>query len=630
MTTNLDHPDVAVEKDALLWPPPGLESMRGILGSAARKVTWGALWLTIPLLIGIATRQEFNALGPYGRGWWFPLFTTSVATVMLAHGAIQLARLLRAVHAARRLGYDARTIAFVLTDDTGSTGLILQGRRIYRHLQPKHREGLVFAHAGAQLLRMIAALWIPVGFAVALLMARNGLIGNAGMWVLTFAPTLLLWFLAGFAAGAEGSLRKQAERAAPDDVNDALIIEAAAWRSSQAALRGVEPEPPARTSSIAATFAPVAAIVLFAAAALPLVMLFPVFVMGPVATLRQEPAYAALQRQYESFGVLAGIRPAPDSSISAEHAGAVFASLGGNGRSVSRQPVTDSVLGVNFDAIIRSPLGHELSWPDSLIPRAVAGTLTPTQHSILDTLDFTRLTESLATLARAPGIDMYHARRNIAALDTVPLAFTGWWAIPTMYRVKPAATLASVQAIADGRRSEGETILRNLVGAGLRIMESGSSVGDFQTGRELVLTGARALAKIMAATNRHEQAALFLSVARTPGIWPGDEARNDDVEATLAATPRWVLDERNVRSLRWHRFAAMQTITSCLNYRVAVFPADASHQQWIADARNALVRFPSDSLLFERVRHGEWAIPGKADGRCRTPMPVREWVGVMF
>lgn len=630
MSTNLDDSAVAAEQDALPWPPPGLESMRGKIGPVARNITWGALWLTIPLLIGIATRQEFNTLGPYGRGWWFPLFTTSIATVMLAHGAIQFARLLRAGHAARKLGYDARTTAFVLTDDTGSTGLVLQGRRSYRHLQPKHREGLIFAHAGAQLLRMCAALWIPLGFVIALLMARTGLIGNAGMWVLTFAPPFLLWLLAGFAAGAEGSLRKQAERAAPDDARDALISEAAAWRSSQAVLRGVEPEPPARTSSIAAAFAPLAAIVLFAAAALPMVMLFPAFVMGPVASMRQEPAYEALQRQYESFGILAGIRPTPDSSITAEQAGVIFASLGGNSRSVHRQPAIDTVLGVNFDALIRSPLGQELSWPDSLIPKAAAGMLTPAQRSILDTLDFTRLTESLATLARAPGIDMYHARRNIVALDTVPLAFTGWWVIPTMYRVKPAATLAAVQAIAEGRRNDGETILHNLVGAGLRIMESGSSVGDFQTGRELVLTGARALANIMATTNRHEQAALFATVARTPGGWTDDEARNDDVEATLAATPRWVLDERNVRSLRWHRFTAMQTITSCLNYRVAVFPADASHQQWIADTRNTLVRFTSDSLLFERVRHGEWALPGKTDGRCRTPMPMREWVGVMF
>lgn len=632
MSTHADDAAASAAVQRLAWPPPGLERLHGAMAPLARRLLWGALWLALPLLIAVATEQPFNQLGPYGRGWWFPLFTTTVGTVMLANAALQIARLLHEVQRANRLGYGARVVLFAASDHEGVGGQVLQGQRIYQFLEPKHRDALMFAHATAQVAWVLAGLWIPIGLALAFVMASAGLVGNLAMWVITLAPALILALVGSFAHAAEGSLLKQAKRTAPEprELQNNLVREARTWQSALAELRGDDPHaftPPSPKRVL--SLAPLLAIALTAAAALPLFKLLPAFAMGPVPAGRSEPSYQLMQKQYESFGVLAGFRTQLDSSITAEQAGLAFASIGGARASFRGVDDYDNMLGVNLRAVAGSPLGHEFSWPDSLVTKAVRGSLTAAQRAMIDTLDFTKLNAAIATLARAPAIDINHVRGNLPGSDTVPLAYTRWWFMGGLQRVGAAATLASVQAVTHGRMEEGEAILRNLVSAGLHIMESGSSVGDFRAGRQLTLIGARGLRSMMSATGRSEHAETLAEVARTPE-GPHLEVRSGDFAEQLAAAPRWVLDESKLRSLRWHRFATLQTVVPCLNYHAAVFPTDKAHQKWLDDARIALVRLPSDSALFDRAKRGEWVNPAVAGDECRTPLPMREWVSAIF
>jgi hypothetical protein len=70
-----------------------------------------------------------------------------------------------------------------------------------------------------------------------------------------------------------------------------------------------------------------------------------------------------------------------------------------------------------------------------------------------------------------------------------------------------------------------------------------------------------------------------------------------------------VVDTTAVRGLRWEYFALTTTLTPCLNLNRMVFGPDEAYHQFVEDAHDALVRWPSEEALFEVAKGGYLARP---------------------
>ena len=80
----------------------------------------------------------------------------------------------------------------VAADFPKDGGFLLQGARIYSGMEPAKRSVLLMTRLVGASAYLIAALWIPLGFTLVIMMGARGWIGPSGAWLFTITPAALL------------------------------------------------------------------------------------------------------------------------------------------------------------------------------------------------------------------------------------------------------------------------------------------------------------------------------------------------------------------------------------------------------------------------------------------------------
>ncbi len=161
--------------------------------------------------------------------------------------------------------------------------------------------------------------------------------------------------------------------------------------------------------------------------------------------------------------------------------------------------------------------------------------------------------------------------------------------------------------LANGDPRGAEESIRKLISAGFLLGDEGVTLIDNLIGFVLVRTGGVALESFYRATGQTEEAEALTWVRETADR-SADLASVDegwtDVEAALAQMPQTVRSPDAVRGLRWEYFILLNGLTPCLNANRVVFGPEEGFSEFLAEAREALVRYPSEEAFFELARQG--------------------------
>ncbi|MEJ2185071.1 MAG: hypothetical protein P8Z36_03945 [Gemmatimonadota bacterium] len=608
------------------WPPPGLEAIQGRLWTAIALLAAGGVVMSLPVLVAAASSRPFWSLGPFGEAWWAPATAAGLGMVAALAGFDRLFRLLWLGANSARDGHDWRTI-FAVAADTGDTGHLLAGTAQFSRTAPRERRWTLIARLTGGALALVAALWLPVGLAVSMLLAANAGLGSMGAWALTLAPTGILALAALLSRALERSVVGGAERSwrAHQPAELELRTEIDRWnREAAAALEraGDPSERPPITTGPESRGPGVVATVSRAmrAGALATLVMGPLVVLlvgtfaiasaiGPVlGTLGNTPALE-LPRQALRVEPLRALRVRPDSAITPQAAARELTAVLAVGRRARAGPYTPA---------------PDRTYPEHWFPddntggmgpgryaglfQRVAEGLTPEQRNSLARVANHPAQARFSRLARAPTVDVAAARWVDPLPDTLP-----WIALEQpggdIWSAARAHVVRAAYLMDQGRNSEAETALREVVSVGFLLLDDGPTLNDAARGITVIRDGARGLENFYRATGQ-DRLARQVADEVALGIRMARYAAAVAPQATpLRGIPALVLDPEALRALRWNRFATLATIGPCLNPHNAIFGPDRDYHAWLARADSALVRWPSEAQIFRHRQYGDLVAP---------------------
>jgi hypothetical protein len=597
-----------VRTPRLGWPPPGLEPVQGEAWPIIVEFCIGVTLLALPLLFAVATPQQFWSLGAFGQSWWVPMATTLLAFLILLSVSWRLSRLLRAAAAATRLGYGIGTIAIVATDHGKDSGFVLQGARHFAHVEPgKRRELLALRITGAACY-LAAALWIPLGLALAVLFAQSGSMGIAAMWILTLAPAAALIVAATIARVAERFVMRRIQKSAPADVMDDVQREATEWTENldivaDEASLGSRLRAKPRALSAAAFVVVVPAVLLI----LPVAAVITSAAMGPVVAMMAVPRYTRMMEKVAVANAMRGYRLPFDSSITPAAAGIAFDNLSHVGRPklfpLGKPPV------VNYPAWPKAPKDWDItSGANGSIFERIQKGLKPEERDYLAQLAAHPSHAEYAIVGHAAHADLLGARLVMPLPDTLN-AFD--LPIPSFGRTRESAYAHVARAafeFSQGRNADAERTIKEVVSAGYLMMDESTSliealigaviedIGTFNLERFYRATGRIADADALKATrDAAQQAAEFAHIAEPEYRISG---------SSLKAITDLVSNPQLPRGMRWEYFMTFNNLAPCLNLQNVVLGPGAEYDAWVAGTRATLVRYPSEAELFTILNAG--------------------------
>ncbi len=615
-----DAPDRAAT-GLLSWPPPGLGRVQGELLAALTVTGLGGIVVVAPLLWAVAAEQAPWSLGPWGGAWWFPAVTTGFGLLLLFAGFTLLFRVFVAGRKAVRGGHDRRTVWLAAADWRRDTGFLIQGARMYSELSPGTRRTIVSTRLWGARLFLFAALWLPVSFAVTVLLATRGWMTPGLMIALTLAPTLLA-ALGGVIALGYGRLHLTRTGRAWEkrpEVAEERRAQIADWRQDMESLPAEGRPALAPGGGGAFRLAPALVVGLFFVVLFPVTALLVAASVGPIVGGLAVPHYAGLQERGAAAEPLRTFRLDPDPAITPEAAGRavhVLAHVGGSDvQELEASPERRYAEGW-FPADAPAGFGPTTP-PDILMERAVAG-LDDAERAYLERVAAHPAHQEIALLARASGADLAGARWS----DPLP-GNAAYLELP-MPRLRPLregadAHLARAALQVDAGDAEGaaETV-RAVISAGLLLTDEGPSLTDNVVGVMIAESGADALEALYRATGQEERAtsigwaresALRASALMAPV--GGDR----ELSGQLRGFSAMVTAPNSLRGLRWEQYALVNTIAPCLNLHSVVFGPGEEHRRWQESARNLMVRYPSEEQLFDVVDRGWFGGRGGAEDR---------------
>lgn len=609
-----DHPSEG-GGELVSWPPPDLARIQGELWGMIGVGGLGALILVTPLLWAVATEHPFWSLGAFGESWWVPLMTTLLGLLLLMAAFRSLHRLLRRAQAAADVGYGRLTILEVISDFTRDTGFLIQGARRYSELDVAARNRLIRYRIVSGIAYLAAALWIPVGFTVAVLLAARGIHSTTMIWLLSLAPAAVFILMGFIPRLLERGMVKRArarwvQKAGlpawlEDEVREWLArLEPVAERV------GLNPGVPDRGLGLRA--AAIAVVLLFAMVAIPVVSLAFTTALGPQVANLAVPDFVEIQEDAAGVEALRRFVLEPDPEVSPEEAGEALSSLlhvgaEGSGGGILMEP------GRRHEEVWfpEDPEGigpfFPSQWVLEVLERA-PGDLTAAEDRYLERLATHPAQVELATLARANRGDIVGTRWRLPFPDSLTLLTLP---IPSYSGVRDGGNARVAKAaweLSQGRVEDAEESLREIVSAGFFLMEEGPVLTDALVGMALVETGADALEVLFRITGREgEGEAVAWARRSTSGAASlGRVGRTTpDIQALVKEMSEMVVQPTAVRGLRWDLMGGFHTLSPCINTHKVVFGPGADYEAWLDEARETLVRFPSEEELF-RLARGGW------------------------
>ena len=596
----------------LSWPPPGLEPLQGSVWRVI-AVSWiGSLVLVLPLLWALAVEQPFYSLGPFEEAWELGLGVSIIGAVLVVLAFGLLIGVLRQGAHAADTGYGLLTIFEVACDSRHDTGFLIQGKRHFGSLDPASLSRIVLARIRGAALVLLGALWLTVGFGLAVLLAARGFVTPSGIWLLTLGPTV------GVAGVGAAMLVRQnsAVRAARSvwegqEGTDRVRSESIAWsdrleQSADAVVLG----PGARGDGTGFRAWIGIVLALFVLGFVPTMTLAVTTAVGPILAEIAVPSFLSVQEMAGAAEALRRYRVPKDPSIAPAEAGAALQDLAFVGGSSSpepweRGPATRYAAGW-FPDPDDFPDPFSETVPKDLLSRPLPEFSAEEQAALRQAAEHPAH-EEFRKLAQAELVDVVSGRWALPFPDSMTFHDLPWPRFPA-FRTAGLARVAkaSVEA-SSGRPDDAEATLRELISTGFLLIDQGPTLIDNLMGVVMVNMGGDALEALYVRMGRGPEAEA-LRLARAAAADAARKARagliTEDIRSLLQGVPDLVETEEALRGLRWEYFATFNMLAPCINLHKMVFGPDDTYDQWRERARDTLVRVRGERDLFDLAESG--------------------------
>jgi hypothetical protein len=598
----------------LRWPPPGLERMQGDLFAIAGRAALAGGLLALPLLFVVAREQDFATLGPFADAWWVSAILASVGLTFTLDALIRSARTMRRAARALGSGYDITTVAHVLADSSRDMGFLLQGARHFSVMDAREREAIASIRVTAAVLMAAAGLWLTLAVTIGLFFAARGLISPSGLQMVTLLPALLAYAGGGVATVVQDGRVRSARRAWHHQPWSADLAsdEIQRWRADRAHLEIATGSATHEGLTRVLGRAPIVVWALALVVAAAVLTLVSASTVGPILTTVSMPTIdnygprAARAEAFRSY-VTGG-----DVTITATEAGQILQDLiyvgtdhepSAGERPPSRRIAQPRV--PNFGDV-SNPMGLKpFAWGDSLIERVAAG-VTSEQRDYLADVAAHPASADFSRLARATALDAGSARWATPFPEGMTMATVPLPRFTPLRSSANAHVAAAAYELVEGRADRAERLLSEVISVGFLLGDQGPTLIDNLVGYALVEAGGAALEDLYRVTGQtgaaSELSRLGEVAERSARLIPVD--RSEGSEAWVRSLPAMVLDTTLMRGLRWEYFIEIATVAPCLNMQRMVFGADESYGVFIDQARESLVRWPSDEAVFEIAKYG--------------------------
>ncbi len=595
----------------LSWPPPGLERLQGGLWRVIALGWIGSLVLVLPLLWALAVEQPFYSLGPFEDNWQLGLGISILGATIVVVAFWLFFGILRGAAYASDIGYGALTIMEVATDSRRDTGFLIQGKRHFAALDSAGLIRVVKARLRGAGLVLAGALWLVVGFGLAILLAARGFVTPSGIWLMTWGPTGLMTVLGLVLLVGQNSTVRAARNAwQAQEGSDRVRAESVAWsatleEASDAVVLGAGPtEEGGRFRTGAA-----ALVVLFVIALLPTMTISATTAIGPILAEIAVPSFQPVQEAAGGAEALRRYRLAQDPAISSVDAGAALQNLAFVGGPPTPEPMER-----------RPATAYEEPWfpdpdyfPDPFSESVAADLVSQPLASFSDEERAALMQaaahpaqEEFELLARAPLVDIVGGRWRLPFPDSTTFQDL-WTRFPAIRTAGLARVAKATVELSQGQPQQAETTLRELISTGFLLIDQGPTMVDNLMGVVLTDIGGDAL-EAYYRRNGQDVLADELAWARSSALGAARRARAglipEDIHSLLQGIPDLVETEDALRGLRWEYFATFNTLAPCINLHKMVFGPDETYEAWRERVRDALVRSEGERELFALAERG--------------------------
>lgn len=595
----------------LSWPPPGMERLQGSLWRVIVLSWTGSLILVLPLLWALAVEQPFYSLGPFEDNWELGMAIAAVGAVIVIFAFFQFWVVTRGATKAAELGYGVLTILEVACDSGRDTGFLIQGKRHFGSLDEARQVKIVRGRIRGALLLLGAALWLLVGFGVAILLAARGFVTPSGIWLMTLGPTGLMAAAGGFFIVSENTIVRelQTEWNAQEGMNR-IHTESEAWnRTLDDAADAVALGPGEREESSRFRTAAVAVVVLFVLGFGPTATIAVTTAIGPLLAEIAVPTFLSVQEMAGGAEVLRRFAVGKDASVSPRAAGAALqniAFVGYRGEPEPMEQAPETVYETAWfpDATFPDPFSESVS--AELMSRPLADFSEGEQAALRHAASHPAHAE-FHLLARAELADVVSGRWTLPFPDSLTFQELPWPRFQAFRTAGLAQVSKAAVEVADGQPEEAEQTLRELVSTGFLLIDQGPTLLDNLIGVELTRMGGNALEAYYGRTG-DPSAAESLEWAREGALAAAKKSRAglvpEDARLLLQGVPTLVQNDDALRGLRWEYFATFNMLAPCINLHKMVFGPDETYAEWRRRAERSIVRTPGEQELFDLAETG--------------------------
>jgi hypothetical protein len=568
--------------------------------------------LVFPLLFVATQEQDFATFGPFADAWWVTIALATVGLTFALDALIRVARTMRRASHALDRGYNAITIVRVLADSSRDMGFLLTGARHFSVMDDQEREAVAAIRVTAIILLTVGGLWLIISLCVGFFLAARGLLQAGGLQVFTVLPAFVA-----YACGTVATLVHEGRVRRARSVwhnqpwaDDLAAEEVGKWKSASGGEDDIGAEDQGRGKLLgrAAILVGVVAVLVF----LPVMTLVPATAVGPIITAISMPSIDSYRPRAAESEALRSYVVAGDPSITAAEAGQLLHDLTFVGvtddPSPEERPPSQRFAQPWFPdgEVETNPMGlPSYVWGDSLIERVAEG-VSADQRAYLEGFGTNPATATFARLARATVLDVGSARWE----SPLPQGMTvSTFPIPRFGPLREAASARvgmAARAMLEGDDEGAERMLSEVISVGFLLADQGPMLIDVYIGHAIIRVGGAALEDLYHTTGQTDAAAEF---SRLNQVAEGTARfirvdHSMGIEAWVNSLPPMVLDTTVAPGLRWEYFAAITTVAPCLNLGRMVFGADEGYETFIEQARESLVRYPSDEALFDVAKYG--------------------------
>ncbi len=570
--------------------------------------------LVLPLLFVLGRDLDFATLGPFADAWWVTLVLAIVGLTFAADALVRTMTLMRRCSKALQQGYDVDTVMRVIADGARDMGFLITGSRHFSKMDAREREAISALRVFSVTLFALAGIWMPNALAICILLGARGVISPSTLWMTTALPAAALYVFGSVAGTAAESRVRRARRAwySQSWVDDLASEEASAWRD-EADPSGEAHGPMLEEASLGRLLRHGAVLMgaLAVLIAVPILTLVPTAAVGPILAEVAIPGFDNVRQRGARAEALRSFRAPVEDGLSPAEAGRLLHDLSyaGTNRTVppgetepSRR-ISEAWL-PEIDA--SNPTGvHPFDWPDTLFS-ILSGGADAERRAFLDDVAEHPARDEFSRLARAPAIDFIAGRLE----DPLPpdLALVDL-PIPRFNELRGAAYShvgAAAVAFLEGDVGRSEELLSEVVSLGFLLGDGGPTLMDNLVGYALIEQGGDALADLFSASGQEGEAARLAAlrgaaeaaVSRVRFSYP------EGAEAWVRSLPTMVEDPNIARGLRWEIFIGITTLTPCINLQRLVFGPDQEYWDFVNEAYEHLVAWPSEDGLFQLASAG--------------------------